>query len=429
VDVRKPRWSNSSFLLYAGLFTVLAAATAAYAYLSNKYGDAAFAGWTALMLVVLALLALVLTRRAPRSRTIALALGIVALAAAEVALLLLFPSGGVYPFRIWNLFAVLVVAGLGAYLAWRSPPARVLAAFFCLWGLASLAAYLVPSPFGENVARLRALVFPLVLLTAFLVRFRPRRLVVLAILVALADNIIPYAALVPNRAAAGDRRLAHAAFWQPMFRFLRTHSTPDYRVEVVPTSGHWESYWLPRAGFALARGWYRQLDIAENPVFYEKRLGARAYRRWLRSLGIRYVLLPRVGLAPMGAWREARLLRSGRSGLVRVYAGRNWTVWELPRASPILTGPGKARLTQLGHQRIAGVTSEPGAYRLRVRYTPYFRVHAGAVCTARAAGGMTQLVVRLPGPFVIATAQSPEELLERGRRCAAPRPPGLVTPL
>ena len=65
MDVRKPRWSNSSFLLYAGAFTVLAAATAAYAYLSNQYGNAAFAGWTALMLAILAVLALALRNRGP----------------------------------------------------------------------------------------------------------------------------------------------------------------------------------------------------------------------------------------------------------------------------------------------------------------------------------------------------------------------------
>jgi hypothetical protein len=65
MDVRKPRWSSSSFLLYAGAFTVLAAASAAYAYLSTQYGDGALVGWTLLMLVVLALLALVLRRRGP----------------------------------------------------------------------------------------------------------------------------------------------------------------------------------------------------------------------------------------------------------------------------------------------------------------------------------------------------------------------------
>lgn len=65
MDVLKPRWTSSSFLLYAGAFTVLAAAGAAYAYLSTQYGDAAFVGWTVLMLAVLALLAVVLRRRGP----------------------------------------------------------------------------------------------------------------------------------------------------------------------------------------------------------------------------------------------------------------------------------------------------------------------------------------------------------------------------
>jgi len=65
VDVVKPRWSSSSFLLYAGAFVVLASATAAYAYLSTQFGEAAFAGWTLLMLVVLAALAVGLRDRGP----------------------------------------------------------------------------------------------------------------------------------------------------------------------------------------------------------------------------------------------------------------------------------------------------------------------------------------------------------------------------
>ena len=52
----------------------------------------------------------------------------------------------------------------------------------------------------------------------------------------------------------------------------RSAERPSDRVEVVPTGDHWEAYWLPRAGFPLARGWYRQLDIAQNPLFYEEPL-------------------------------------------------------------------------------------------------------------------------------------------------------------
>ena len=53
VDVRKPTWTSSSFLLYVGGFTVLSASFAALAYLSSQYGKGAYAGWTLLPLVVL----------------------------------------------------------------------------------------------------------------------------------------------------------------------------------------------------------------------------------------------------------------------------------------------------------------------------------------------------------------------------------------
>jgi hypothetical protein len=49
----KPVWTTSSFLLYAGAATVLGAAGGALSYLSAQYGDAAYAGWAALVLVAL----------------------------------------------------------------------------------------------------------------------------------------------------------------------------------------------------------------------------------------------------------------------------------------------------------------------------------------------------------------------------------------
>jgi hypothetical protein len=53
VDARKPVWTSSSFLVYAGSFTVLAAAVGALGYLSGSYGRAAFAGWAFLVLAIL----------------------------------------------------------------------------------------------------------------------------------------------------------------------------------------------------------------------------------------------------------------------------------------------------------------------------------------------------------------------------------------
>jgi hypothetical protein len=53
VTAGKPVWTTASFLLYAGGLTVLGAALAALAYLSSRYGDAAYTGWALLILVVL----------------------------------------------------------------------------------------------------------------------------------------------------------------------------------------------------------------------------------------------------------------------------------------------------------------------------------------------------------------------------------------
>jgi len=60
---RKPVWTTSSFLLYTGALTVLAAAVGALAYLSAEYGDAAYAAWALLVLAVLFALATALSGR------------------------------------------------------------------------------------------------------------------------------------------------------------------------------------------------------------------------------------------------------------------------------------------------------------------------------------------------------------------------------
>ena len=54
---------------------------------------------------------------------------------------------------------------------------------------------------------------------------------------------------------------------------------------------------MPHAGLALARGWYRQLDIADNPALYARQLAPADYRAWLRRRAVRFVVLTGVGPA------------------------------------------------------------------------------------------------------------------------------------
>jgi hypothetical protein len=57
VHSRKPVWKTSSFLVYAGGLTVLAAAIAALEYLAGHYGKGGQTGWALLVLVILWLIA------------------------------------------------------------------------------------------------------------------------------------------------------------------------------------------------------------------------------------------------------------------------------------------------------------------------------------------------------------------------------------
>src|SRR5918994_5404500 len=180
--------------------------------------------------LLLALAAAATARRRVRPSVVA---ALAALAAAQLAVLALFPSEGRYPFSPLSLVAVLATCTLGAALAARAPHGRVLAAFFAVWAIACLAAFAIPTPLGDNLTRMRGIVLPLVLVAVLLARFRPRPLALAALAVALVYNLGPDISALPKR--AGDTRTAEEAYWTPALDFLRTHAGPGHRVEVVPT--------------------------------------------------------------------------------------------------------------------------------------------------------------------------------------------------
>lgn len=355
----------------------------------------------------LVLLAVVGARRfTGPNRPLVLRTGALILAVAALGLLVLvaFPNGGVYPFKGWDLALVEALCIAAAGLAWSSPAGRPIAAVLVVWGAACMVCFLVASPVGDNVTRLRGLALPVVMIAALLVRFRPRWLTVVALVLAAANNLGPLITLIPDQL---DQRPVHASFWTATIGYLETHRAPGYRVEVVPTSAHWEAYWLPRAGIPLARGWFRQLDPAS---LYDGRLDRSTYVAWLRRTGTRFVLLPHTRLDQAGGPVEARIVVGAAPALRPVFDDGHVTVFALREPATILTGAPGDRITEFSHTTISGVVTTAGAHHLSVRYMPYWRVERGKICLRRGAQGLTTITARRPGAFRLVVDQSPVKL-------------------
>jgi hypothetical protein len=118
---------------------------------------------------------------------------------------------------------------------------------------------------------------------------------------------------------------------------------------------------------------------------------------------------------------EAKLLRSGRSGLRPVLRTKNLTVLAVPQPRPILTGPAPARVLRLTGTRIVVDLPRAGEYRLAVRFSPYW--DANGACLIRRADGMTTIAARRPGRLELAFKVHPASALaaavvgERSRVC------------
>jgi hypothetical protein len=405
----------------ARTFTLVAAAavlTGAYPYaLGLALGLLALAALgagrsvTAAVLVVLtfaasplafALLAVVLAAVAAAKRRPAVGptVAVAATAGCALALWRAFPGEGRYPFSLAELCASLAFCALGVAFTWKVPAARALSYVFWAYGIACALSFAVPSQVGENIARLRFIAVPLAVLALSLRGWRPLVPAAAALALAVSWNVTP---LAFSFARASTDPSAKAEYWQPVLSFLGRVRGPSYRVEVVDTAGHWAAVYLARAGVPLARGWFRQDDFPQNDVLY-KRLGRQAYLHWLRLLGVKYVVLTDAPL-DYSARREAKLLRSGRSGLVLRFVSPHARIYELPGASGIVTGARGAGVVSLRPDAVVLHVRRAARYRVALRYSPYWT--STAACVKQAANGMIDLVVTRPGRITLTFEVTP----------------------
>jgi hypothetical protein len=352
-------------------------------------------------------------KSALRSATVAIPLcAILLMLAAEVAIYQAFPGGGPFPYPAADLAGITAFALCGLLLARGSQLTRPLGGLFLAYLAIAWWAKLFPSPLGGNATRvLDYAAAPLLALVVAVRGPQARTLGVLALAVSILWQAAPF---VQNVAASFGEQAQSASYWQPVISFLHQpgrHDPANFRVEVVSTARHYESYYLTRGeGEAIPRGWYRQNDFPTNGVLYDRTLSAGAYQRWLRLMGVRYVFLPVNAALDPSAKAEAALLRSGHSGLREISISKNFRAFELPDATPMLTldAPRPDTPALAGQPSVLRETREQfwlslpqaGTYLLRVHYSPYWRVDdPAAACVEPGPHGMTQLRVVDPGPL------------------------------
>ena len=163
----------------------------------------------------------------------------------------------------------------------------------------------------------------------------------------------------------------------------------------------------------LARGWERQADEADNPLFYggAGRLDATSYRGWLLDNGVRFVALADAPLDFAGV-AEGRLLRLGPhvtdgAGLRLIWRSAHWQLYQV-LGSPGLVAPPAHLLHQDG-SRVVVATPAAGPVLVRVRYNPDWELAGGAGCVSPAprargvpgAGTWIRVVASAPERFTL----------------------------
>jgi hypothetical protein len=305
---------------------------------------------------------------------------------------LLFPGSGSMPFELINLLPALACT-VGVAVFCREPRLRVGAAVY----LVVLVGFLIyPAAVGVNATRL-AWIFTVPLLVAWAPVAR-RTVAVIA----MAAALLPAIDLGGQLVAASDPS-SQSVFYRPLVAALAADQaalphTLGQRVEVVDTRNHWAAAQIARH-HSLARGWDRQADRANNPIFYaEGRLDPAGYHAWLTELAVGWVAVPAAEL-DYASVREAELVSSGLPYLTEIWSNQDWTLYRVVNA-PGLASP--ASVLEIDDRGLT-IAARATTVDLAVRWSRYLVVTSAsgepvAGCVGER-NGWTFIRVPAPGPY------------------------------
>jgi hypothetical protein len=301
-------------------------------------------------------------------------------------------ADGPFPFLGRILVYSIVFAAVAVVLVPReNRPVRVLG---LTYGVAAIAAFIVPNPVGGNLGRLGQLIaLPMLWHVLPRLRHRGRKLVTVLVVLAAVWPVWPSLTSIGRGAADPSQS---REYYAGLLGFLRTQDPTAGRLEVVFTREHWESLYVAQA-FPIARGWERQTDLGTNHVLYQP-ISAAAYRRWLDDNGVSLVALPNVPI-DFGGKPEATLLRKPPSYLVPVWHDQNWRVWRVQGATGLVTGP--ATIHALGAASFVLDFARPGRATVRIRANSMWTVSSGEGCVTSDSAGWLDVTAAVAGPLTL----------------------------
>jgi hypothetical protein len=299
---------------------------------------------------------------------------------------LMYPQGGNFPFRWTALLWTLVVCAV-VFLA-VPVEQRLVRVAAILYGVASIGAFLLPTPLGANITRLGMYAAAPVLLALVNVR----RLALVGLLAGML--FWQWSPALDSFLRSGRDESTHQEYYRPLVTFLSSVDAEDTRIEIVPTGRHWETAYVA-THFPIARGWERQLDRRFNPQFYESGLTHTQLHRWLMESGVAYVALADTSLDDSGV-EEAALLADDPPYLEPLWESEHWKVWHVVGSPGLVDGP--AELVEFGTDSLRLLVRERGDVLVRLHASAFWATDP-AVCIEPSEDGWVVLHDVRPGPL------------------------------
>jgi hypothetical protein len=322
-----------------------------------------------------------------------------------------FPEGGYMPFDFTTYAPVPLLAAVALLVLPRRE--RALRIGVVLYAIATTAAFLVQTPMGSNAVRLGALFAgPVALAAAKWPRTRAGIALFAVLLASL--GFWQWSSAGRDFLASQNEPSATISYYKPLLQFLASRRPEDGRVEIPFTRSHWEAA-VVAPHFPLARGWERQLDAGRNSLFYSGILTNFTYANWLAEHAVAWVALPDVK-PDNSSFKERGLIEDDPPYLRLVKRLPHWRIYAVTLPHPmVIPEEGQdIRLTKLGSDEVDLDARTAGSALVRVRWSPYWRVHGG--CVERA-GDWTRVTAKRPGKLHMTTSFSLWRVFLRGRRC------------